>query len=215
MFPFARHDNGASAHQAAGAAHGRIAGGGGVVDSFQWIQGALDIIVGLGMTRIAVAVVHLGSARRTLRLHWVPFARAFCIFVLLLQFSWNFVGLDRATITWSFGLFLALLRFVMTLFAAAALMLPDSAARAGAGLMDWHRDNGRWAMVFLTGCVLMAYPFNACFSDDSPLENSASPLFAMAAMTAFFALSSRVLGVATGLALLLALAILQERIDQG
>jgi hypothetical protein len=37
----------------------------------------------------------------------------------------------------------------------------------------------------------------------------------MAAMTAFFALSSRVLGVATGLALLLAIAILLERIDQG
>ena len=42
--------------------------------SFQWIQGALGIIVALGMTRLIVAVVNMHFARNKARLDWIPLA---------------------------------------------------------------------------------------------------------------------------------------------
>ncbi|WP_396190152.1 hypothetical protein, partial [Flavobacterium sp.] len=86
----------------------------------------MGIITALGMTRLIISVVHMHLARRKIQLDWVPFVWALNIFFLLLQFSWVFVGLESAVTQWTFGLFLMLLCFVLTLFVAAALVLPNT-----------------------------------------------------------------------------------------
>lgn len=180
--------------------------------SFQWIQGALGIITGLAMTRIAVSVSHMFIGRKQVRLDWIPFAWAASIFFLLLQFSWSFVALDGRVERWSFAIFLSLLCFVLTLFVAAALVLPNSESQAGGDLRDWHRAHGRWAMLFVAVYVLLAYPFNWYFLRSSPLENPASLIIASLALTAFVTVSRRVLATVTALQLLAMGGVMMEMI---
>ena len=180
--------------------------------SFQWIQSALGIIVALGMTRIIISVVQVCVLRRQIRLDWVPFVWAFNIFFLLLQFSWNFVELEKIVVRWNFGIFLLLLGFVITLFTAAALILPTSESQAGGDLREWFRNDGRWAMPFLAFYALLAYPFNWYLAELPPTTNPASILLIIMAMTAFYASSRKVLVIATLLNFLLTSAIIIEMI---
>lgn len=178
--------------------------------SFQWIQGALGIIVALGMTRIIVSVVHMHIARHTVKLDWVPFAWAINIFFLLLQFSWMFVGLDSTVKAWSFGLFFSLLCFVLTLFFAAALVLPNTEAQAGDDLQIWFERDGRWSLPFLAIYSFLAYPFNWYFDGVPAEENQAAGLLVLMSLIAFFTKSRKVLTVTTFLVLVLtALIVLQ------
>lgn len=180
--------------------------------SFQWIQAALGVITGLGMTRIIGALSQMFVARHQVRLDWVPFGWAACIFLLLLQFSWGFVLLDGRVPAWRFGVFLLLLVFVLSLFMAAALILPASEAQAGPDLRLWYERHGRFAMPFVTAYVLLAYPFNWYFFAEGPLGNPASALLASLAVTAFATKRRRVLSVATALALLVTCGIVVEMV---
>ena len=180
--------------------------------SFQWIQAALGIIVGLGMTRVIISVVQICVARRQVKLDWVPFIWALNIFFLLLQFSWNFVELDSLISRWNFGLFLLLMSFVITLFIAAALILPLSEAQAGSDLSSWFRSDGRWALPFLAFYAFLAYPFNWYLAALTPGSNPASAILIVMAMTAFYTTSRKVLTTVTVLNLLLTLAIVAEMV---
>ena len=165
--------------------------------SFQWIQWALGVIVALGMTRILLSTVHMGLARHTVKLDWVPFVWATNIFFLLLQFSWMFVSLDGVVKTWRFAVFFALLCFVVTLFVAAALVLPNTEAQAGTDLRDWFGRDGRWALPFLATYAFLAYPFNWYFDGAPAEENQAAGLIVLLSFIAFFTKSRRVLTVTT------------------
>ena len=180
--------------------------------SFQWIQAALGIIVGLGMTRVILSVVQICVARRQVKLDWVPFIWALNIFFLLLQFSWNFVELESLVTRWNFGLFILLMGFVITLFIAAALILPTSEAQAGSDLRSWFRNDGRWAMPFLAFYAFLAYPFNWYLAELPPSANPASAILIIMAMTAFYTTSRKVLATVTVLNLLLTLAIVAEMV---
>ena len=165
--------------------------------SFQWIQSALGIIVALGMSRIIISATHMWIARRQVKLDWIPFVWALSIFFLLLQFSWVFVGLEGSVERWSFGLFLLLLSFVLTLFVAAALILPNSDAQAGSDLRDWHAHTGRWALPFLAFYAFLAYPFNWFMGQVPPSENPASAILIVLTMVGFFTRSRKVLATVT------------------
>lgn len=180
--------------------------------SFQWIQGALGIITGLAMTRIAVSASQMFIGRKSVRLDWIPFVWAASIFFLLLQFSWGFVALEGRVEAWSFAIFLSLLCVVLTLFVAAALILPNSEAQAGGDLRGWHSDHGRWAMPFVAVYVLLAYPFNWFFLKSNPLENPASLIIASLALTAFRTRSRRVLTAVTTLQSLATLGMIAEMV---
>ncbi|MBU3594548.1 hypothetical protein ICN42_10650 [Polynucleobacter sp. 71A-WALBACH] len=180
--------------------------------SFQWTQSALGIIVALGMTRIIMSVVQACVSRRQVRLDWIPFVWAFNIFFLLLQFSWNFVELEAIVVKWNFGIFLLLLGFVITLFFAAALILPISESQAGGDLSSWFRNDGRWALPFLALYAFLAYPFNWYLAELPPSSNPASMILIILAMTAFFTRSRKILVIATVLNFLLTSAIIVEMI---
>lgn len=175
--------------------------------SFQWIQGALGIIVALGMTRLIISVVHLWIARKTVHLDWIPFVWALTIFFLLLQFSWVFVSLEPIVKHWSFGVFLMTLGFVLTLFVASALVLPNTEAQAGKSLQKWFESDGRYSLLFLSAYAFLAYFFNWYFGDKGPEDNPASGLIIVMSLISFFTKSRKVLATMALLNLLLTIAI--------
>lgn len=176
--------------------------------SFQWIQGALGIIVALGMTRLIISVVHLWVARKVVKLDWIPFVWALNIFFLLLQFSWVFVSLEPIVKHWSFGVFLMTLGFVLTLFVASALVLPHTDAQAGKSLQDWFENDGRYSLLFLTAYAFLSYFFNWYFGDQGPEENPGSGLLIVMSLISFFSKSRKVLASMAILNLLLTIAIM-------
>lgn len=178
--------------------------------SFQWVQGALGIIVGLGMTRIIVSIVNCIIGRTQIKLDWVPFAWAGTIFILLLQFSWGLVEIEKVVPVWTFAIFICLLIFILNLFLAGAMILPNSESQAGGDLRVWYERQGRWAMPFLILYVLLAYVFNWYFLDKGPASNPASALFAVLALTAFISRSRRVLEITTVLSVLVSAGIFVE-----
>lgn len=180
--------------------------------SFEWIQAALGIIVGLSMTRIAVSVANCMIARRRVQLDWIPFSWAACIFVMLLQFSWNLVELNAVVSTWRFGVFLSLLLFIFALFLAVALVLPNDETQAGPSLTKWFDDHGRWSTVFVAIYALLAYAFNWAFWKSDPLSNPASAVIVILAITAFFTRSRRTLSVVSVLMLITCSALLGQMI---
>ena len=185
------------------------------MQTFQWVQGALGVITGLAMTRIVVSASHMFIGRRSVRLDWVPFVWATSVFFFLLQFSWGFVALNGRVERWTFAIFIMLLIFVLNLFAAAALVLPNTESQAGGDLRVWHEEHGRWALPFIAAYVLLAYPFNWFFMRSSPLDNPASAFFAILAAVAFWAPSRKVLVGATIGQLLGASALVFEMIVEG
>ena len=182
------------------------------VHSFGWIQGALGIIVALGMTRVIVSVVNLHFSRNKLSLDWVPFVWALNIFFLLLQFSWVFVGLEPIVQRWTFGSFLLLLGFVLTLFIAAALVLPANESHVGDSLRTWFEKDGRYCLLFLAAYAMLAYFFNWYFGGEPPEKNPASALIIIMSLTSFFTKSRKVLATMTILSLLLTIAIVAEMV---
>lgn len=182
------------------------------VHSFQWIQSALGIITALGMTRLIISVVQMHLARRRIRLDWVPFVWALNIFFLLLQFSWVFVALESLVEKWSFGLFLMLLCFVLTLFVAAALVLPNTEGQLGDSLSSWFQQEGRWALPFLALYAFLDFPFGWYLGGETPDKNPAAAMLIAMALIAFFTKSRKVLVTMTMLDLLLTGGIVLEMV---
>lgn len=185
------------------------------VHSFQWVQASLGIIVSLAMARIASSVVNMAVMRGTVRLDWLPFAWAFGIFLLLLQFSWNFVGLDGRITSWKFLDFIFLLLVVFNLYVAAVLILPASEAQAAGDMRLWHGKHGRWALFFIAIYSLLSFAVNWHFTGEDPRENTAGALFAIVALTAFLTRSRPVLVGATLLYLVGTAGILAQMIAEG
>lgn len=162
--------------------------------SFEWVESALGVIVSLSMTRIIVSIAHMFIARRQVQLDWIPFAWAVVIFLLLLQFSWDFVARVKE---WSFSMFLLMLIFALNLFVAAALILPNTDTQSGGDLRAWYDLNGRWAMPFIAFYALLTDPFYRYFLKVYPLQTPAAIIVMVLAMVAFFSTSRFVVAIST------------------
>ena len=183
--------------------------------SFQWIQASLGKVVALWMTRLILSVVHMHIARHSVRLDWIPFVWALNIFFLLMQFSWMFVELEPIVEKWSFGLFLALLGVVLTLFTASALVLPNTKEQAGECLQEWFERNGRYSLLFLTGYALLTYFFNWYLASQGPETNPAAGMLIVMSLVAFFTKSRKLLVLMTVLNLSLTLALVVQMVTIG
>lgn len=173
------------------------------MQSFNWIQTSLSIIVALSVTRLMVSVSHMYIARERVKSDWIPYVWALCIFFLALQFSWVFQSLSRLSITWSFGVFLCLLCMVLPLFFAAALILPNLESQAGSDLRVWFQKNGRVALLCFAFYSFAVYPSNAYFFDLSPLDRPHAGIAGTLALIGFFTKSRRVLSIVTILVLVI------------
>ena len=167
------------------------------MQSFNWIQTSLSIIVALSVTRLMVSVSNLYIARDKVKGDWIPYIWAICIFFLALQFSWTFLTLGKTNIEWSFGVFLWLLVMVLPLFFAAALILPNTDFQAGGDLTAWFQKNGRVALLCFAFYSIAVYPFNWYFFNLSPVDRPYAGIAALMAIVGYATKSRSVLTLVT------------------
>jgi len=120
------------------------------MDSFRWIAVALSMLLGIGVTRLLAAGVSVFRSRTHARLDWIPLVWAACVFLWQLQFWWAIVELERIVEVWTLGRFLLLVALALSLFVAAALVLPTNELAPGDSLRASFERDGRWALVALS-----------------------------------------------------------------
>lgn len=126
------------------------------MDNFRWIAVALSMLLGIGVTRLLAAGVSVFRSRTHARLDWVPLVWAVCVFLWQLQFWWAIVELGSIVEVWTLGRFLLLVALALSLFVAAALVLPPNELEPGDDLRASFERDGRWALVALSIYFVLA-----------------------------------------------------------
>jgi hypothetical protein len=140
------------------------------MDTYRWISIVISIILGLGITRLLTSAVGLFLARRKMAFDWIPFAWATAIFVQQIDFWWSIEELAGLVQKWWLGDFLLLVGLVLTLFLAAALILPASEAAHNKGLRSYFEDDGRWALLAIALFNALAIFINWKFWGEVPVS---------------------------------------------
>ncbi|HYQ55197.1 MAG TPA: hypothetical protein VES70_32715 [Pseudomonas sp.] len=130
------------------------------MNNYSWIAATVGMILALGMTRVVNSSVAMFRSRHRATLHWVPFVWTLCIFYFMLDISWDLHNLSDTMQTWDFPRALILLGFVLVLFLAGALVLPQQELPEGAKLKDEFTRDGRWTLVFVMTFNLLCIPYN-------------------------------------------------------
>ena len=123
-----------------------------------WI--APSIILSFGVTRLCSDAILVFRSRHQAPLDWMPLAWAACIFIWQLQYLWAIIELPNFVRTWTLGEFAALIGLSLTLFVAAALVLPDKEIEPGSSLEESFVRIGHWALL-----ALSLYGFLAVYVD--------------------------------------------------
>ncbi len=118
------------------------------------------MVLGLGITRLLSSAVALFRSRGRAPLDWVPLVWAGCIFLWQLQFWWAIIELAPQALEWTPFRFLSILSLPLTLFLAAALILPPTELQSGDSLAGSFERDGRWALLFLTIYFVIAIGVN-------------------------------------------------------
>lgn len=126
------------------------------VDSFRWIAVALSMLLGIGVTRLLAAGVSVFRSRTHARLDWIPLVWAVCVFLWQIQFWWAIVELGSIVEVWTLDRFLLLVALALSLFVAAALVLPPNELAPGDDLRAAFERDGRWALVALSLYFVLA-----------------------------------------------------------
>jgi hypothetical protein len=140
------------------------------MDDFGRIVTVLSMILGLGVTRLLLGVVTVFRIRRDSSADWVPLAWAAVLFATQLQFWWAITQLPRIMHTFSFPSFLLLVLLTLMLFLSAALLLPSRTEDELGGLRAYFERDGRYALLALSGFLLLAFLVNVSFFEASPLS---------------------------------------------
>ena len=138
------------------------------MEPFHWISVILSIVLGLGITRLLSSAAAVFRSRGQAHIDWIPLIWGACIFLWHIQFWWAIIELTPHTV-WTPLQFLALLGLPLTLFIAAALVLPPEVLRPGDSLAVSFERDGRWALLFLSAYFFIATAENWYFWKTSPL----------------------------------------------
>lgn len=140
------------------------------METFHWITATVGMVMALGMTRLLNAGVMLFRSRGRARMDWVPIVWSVAIFYSMLDFSWDLRQPSGVVAEWTFARSLALLVFALTLFVAAALILPPAELAEGEGLRHAFDRDGRWALAFIAGYDFLCIFFNWFYWHMSPMS---------------------------------------------
>ncbi len=140
------------------------------MNSFQWVNSSLQIVLALGMTRLLASWVALFRSRHRAHLDWMPIVWSVNAFFALLEFSFAIQDLGSMIETWSFPRFLQLLFLAMVLFVASSLILPTVELQPGEDLAATFERDGRWALAFLAGYETLTNVANWYFWQASPIS---------------------------------------------
>jgi hypothetical protein len=102
-------------------------------------------------------------------------------------FWWSLDELSKLVPHWSLGLFLFLVCLVLSLFVAAALILPSHDMVKGESLQDYFQMDGRWALLAICGFNTLAIIANIVFWRDSliSLETGLNLIVCLTPLIAF------------------------------
>lgn len=112
---------------------------------FEHLTVLVSIVIGLGIAHLLTTVHELVQVRSRVRFYWLPVAWLVLIFVALIEWWWAIFAL-RMTVQWNFFYFLFLLMSPVTMYLAAAFVLPDDSER-GHDVIDLRRyyyENSTW-----------------------------------------------------------------------
>jgi hypothetical protein len=138
------------------------------MEAFQWISVILSLVLGLGITRLLSSAVAVFRSRDCAPVDWIPLVWGACVFLWQIQFWWAIIELSEKVIPWTPLQFLALLGLPLTLFVAAALVLPPTELRTGESLSAEFERDGRWALLFLSAYFFLAIGENWYFWNVAP-----------------------------------------------
>ncbi len=119
------------------------------MSEFRFIAVSFSIVLGLAVARTLTSLVDVFLARFDAKVRWIPVCWAVLVFVLQLQFWWAILELEEFVHPWTRGEFLAVAAIPVSVFVAAALILPSSGSKP-TDLMDWFDTHGRWGLVALS-----------------------------------------------------------------
>ena len=97
------------------------------MDEFRLMATVLSMVLGLGVTRLLLALVTVFRIRRQAPIDWLPLAWAAIIFITQLQFWWAITRLPSMGRAFTFADFIFLVSLTLMLFLAAVLLLPTRA----------------------------------------------------------------------------------------
>ncbi|MEP6729518.1 MAG: hypothetical protein ABJE10_02715 [bacterium] len=120
---------------------------------FEHLTVLISIVIGMGLAHLLTTVHELIQVRSRVKLYWLPVLWFVLIFVSLIEWWWAIFALRNA-IKWNFFYFLFVLMSPVTLYLAAAFVLPDDSER-GHDVVDLRRyyyDNTAW----LFGCLAIS-----------------------------------------------------------
>jgi hypothetical protein len=157
------------------------------------------MVLGLGVTRILLGFITVFRIRRESPVDWVPLTWASILFVLQLQYWWAITQLPSVKPTFSFLDFVFLVVLTLMLYLSAALMLPNRNDDEKEELRVYFEKDGRYALLALTGYLLLGFFANIFFFNLSPNSNwglSDIPMIILP-VAAFIAKSRRVYAALT------------------
>lgn len=112
---------------------------------FEHLTVLVSIVIGMGIAHLLTTVHELVQMRSRVRIYWLPVVWVVLIFIGLIEWWWAIFAL-RTTVTWNFFYFLFLLMSPVTMYLAAAFVLPDDSERSNdvIDLRRYYYDNSAW-----------------------------------------------------------------------
>jgi hypothetical protein len=95
------------------------------VTPFEHLAVLISIVLGLGITQLLTNVHRLVQARRRVRLYWLPVVWTALLFIAAIEWWWAAFALRQNARWTNFFYFLFVLLSPVTLFLAAAFVLPE------------------------------------------------------------------------------------------
>ena len=127
---------------------------------FEFVIGALLIILGLGITELLNDAVGQFRDRSERASDWIALTWAAIVFVYQMQFLWAIFELSTIVQSWTAGNFLIALSLVLLLFVAGALIVPRPSNSVPWDPWERFIENGRWSLIALAAYCLLAFVAN-------------------------------------------------------
>jgi hypothetical protein len=95
------------------------------VTPFEHLSVLISIVLGLGMAHLLWSVHRIVQARERVKLYWLTILWVAVIFVAQVEWWWASYSFQNQVTDWTFFYFLFVLASPVTLYLAAAFVLPD------------------------------------------------------------------------------------------
>jgi hypothetical protein len=124
------------------------------VTPFEHLSVLISIIIGLGIAHLLFNVHRLVVARERVRGYWLAIVWVALVFTAQVQWWWSSFGF-RDEVRWNFFYFLFILLSPVSLYLAAAFVLPDIERRRRYDLREYYYRNSRWFFAIMAMSPLL------------------------------------------------------------